>query len=153
MYFKGYDANSHSVTGVHFMVLTDGDKSKDKTPAFEVSLYLMSVGKSSLEDLIIIKTYQLDGIFHMGSHEFKNETIALAGISIPPGNYRLGIWVNSNEAFTENTNDNATLFNGSMNITGTSASSPSSDKKKELEKKKTEEEEWSIWEEDDNIEE
>lgn len=116
MYFKGYDANSHSVTGVHFMVLTDGDKSKDKTPAFEVSLYLMPVGKSSLEDLIIIKTYQLNGTFHMGSHEFKNETIALTGISIPPGNYRLGIWVNSNEAFTENTNDNATLFNGSMNI-------------------------------------
>jgi len=125
MYFKGYDANQHAITGLHFLVLSDGDNSRDKTPAFEVSIYLMPVGKSSIDDLIIVKRYQLAGIFHMGSHEFKNETISLVGIDIPPGDYRLGIWVNSGASFQEDQNDNATLFNNSFKITGSAPSNTS----------------------------
>jgi hypothetical protein len=117
MYFKAYDANQHAITGLHFLVLSDGNNSKDKTPAFEVTIYLMPVGKSSIDDLIVVKKYQLAGIFHMGSHEFKNETISLVGIDIPPGDYRLGIWVNSGASFEEDQSDNATLFNNSFKIT------------------------------------
>lgn len=117
MYFKSYDAKQHAITGLHFLVLSDGDNSKDKTPAFEVTIYLMPVGKSSIDDMIVVKKYELAGIYHMGSHEFKNETISLAGITIPPGEYRLGIWVNSGASFEEDQSDNATLFNNSFAIT------------------------------------
>lgn len=127
MYFKGYDAAQHAVTGLHFLVLSDGDNSRDKTPAFEVTIYLMPVGKSSIDDLIIVKRYQLAGIFHMGSHEFKNETISLVGIDIPPGDYRVGIWVNSSSSFEEDQSDNATLFNNSIKITNTGASNNNTD--------------------------
>ena len=132
MYFKAYDAKSNSIIGLNFLVLSDGNNSKDKTPAFEVTLYLMPLGKTSAEDITVIKVYQLDGIFHMGSHEFKNETISLDGITIAPGTYRLGVWVNSNAAFTEDTNDNATLFQGNIAISA-AASTP-----KKVEEKKTE---------------
>ncbi len=141
MYYKGYDAASNSIKGLYFMVLSDGNNSKDVTPAFEVSLYLMPEGKTSAEDITIIKVYQLDGIYHMGSHEFKNETISLDGIDVKPGNYRLGIWVNSNKAFSESEEDNATLFRGTIRLTG--SSSKPAEKKKEVEKKK--ESEWEEW--------
>ena len=150
MYFKGYDATTHAITGIHFMVLSDGDNSKDKTPEFEVSLYLMPEGKSSREDLIIIKTYKLDGIFHMGSHEFKNETAKLEGFQIQPGAYRLGIWVNSNRAFQEDTNDNATLFNGTLQITATSPSVNTVEKK--IENKASSDDDWDNWDDDDDDE-
>jgi hypothetical protein len=146
MYFKSYDAKTNSITGLNFLVLSDGNNSKDKTPAFEVTLYLMPVGKTSAEDIIIVKVFKLDGIFHMGSHEFKNETISLEGIAIPAGAYRLGVWVNSNAAFTEDTSDNATLFNGSINISSTKTSLPKSEEKKKEPEQKSEE-----WEEDDTL--
>lgn len=142
MYFKGFDANQNAITGLHFLVLSDGDNSRDKTPAFEVSIYLMPEGKSSREDLIIIKKYQLDGIYHMGSHEFKNETISLAGINVPPGNYRLGIWVNSNGAFEEDKNDNATLFNNTIRITAATGNNESPANETPA---NTEEEGWGNW--------
>jgi hypothetical protein len=125
MYFKAYDAQQHAITGLHFLVLSDGNNSKDKTPEFEVTIYLMPVGKSSIDDLIVVKKYQLAGIYHMGSHEFKNETISLVGIDIPPGDYRLGIWVNSGASFEEDQSDNATLFNNAFKITSSGPSNNS----------------------------
>jgi hypothetical protein len=119
MYFEKYDESTSTIKGLHFLVLSDGDNSRDVTPAFEVSLYLMPEGKSSKEDIIIVKTYQLDGIYHMGSHEFKNETISLSGVDVQPGVYRLGIWVNSNNAFQEDANDNATLFKKTIRLSKT----------------------------------
>lgn len=144
MYYKVYDASSNSITGLYFMVLSDGNNSRDKTPAFEVTLYLMPEGKTSREDITIIKVYELAGIYHMGSHEFKNETISLEGFDIKPGPYRLGIWVNSNEAFSEDTSDNATLFRGTMQISASTNGKPALQKKEE--KKKKEEEQWEEWE-------
>lgn len=149
MYYKGYDATKNTIDGIHFMVLADGNNSKDKTPAFEVSLYLMPEGKTSREDLIVIKTYNLDGIFHMGSHEFKNESISLAGINVSPGAYRLGIWVNSNAAFTEETSDNATLFRGTLQIT---ASNTASQEKKSEPQKTPAQNEWNSWGEEEEDE-
>jgi len=150
MYFKGYDASSQSITGLHFLVLSDGDNSKDKTPAFEVTLYLMPEGKSSIEDLIVVKKYSLDGIFHMGSHEYKNEVVNLSGIDIALGRYRLGIWVNSSASFEEDTNDNATLFNNTIVVSTNPASAEPQTKTEKQENKKSSEEEWNTWEEDDD---
>ncbi len=49
--------------------------------------------------------------------EYKNEKVNLNETSgIKPGNYRFGIWVNSNEAFTEDRNDNAKLFKTPIRI-------------------------------------
>jgi hypothetical protein len=98
MYFDRYDESSFTLKGLHFMILSDGDNSRDKTPAFEVAIYLLPEGSTSREDVIIIHSYKLDGIFHMGKHEFKNESISLKGVNVTPGNYRVGIWTNSNRA-------------------------------------------------------
>ena len=48
----------------------------------------------------------------MGSMEFKNETIDLGSqMDWEVGRtYRIGLWVNSNEAFEENRENNAYLF-------------------------------------------
>lgn len=142
MYFEKYDEATSTVKGIYFLVLSDGDNSRDVTPAFDVSLYLMPEGKSSREDLIMVKTYNLDGIYHMGSHEFKNENISLAGIDVQPGVYRLGIWVNSNNSFNEDTSDNAMLFKKSIRISKT----PS----KAIEKKT--DDGWGDWGTDDKKE-
>lgn len=118
MYFNSFDQQTNEIKGLHFYVLSDGEMSGDRTPAFEVTIYLMPEGKSSREDLIVAKVYQLDGIFHMGKHEFENETVDLKNVKdLKPGRYRVGIWVNSNRAFEENTNDNATLFRDAIEIT------------------------------------
>ena len=137
MYFEKFDAKSNEIKGLNFLVLSDGNNSKDKTPAFDVTLYLMPVGKTSAEDIIIVKVYPLEGIYHMGSHEFKNEIVSLSDFTITPGAYRLGVWVNSNAAFVEDSNDNATLFNGTINIT--SIQNKATENKKEVEKPQGEE--------------
>ncbi|MGY6562647.1 MAG: hypothetical protein ACXITV_11125 [Luteibaculaceae bacterium] len=110
MYFTNYDDSKAEISGLHFLVLSDGNNSQHVTPGFEVSIYLLPVGSTAREDVIIAHTYNLKGIYHFGKHEYKNETISLAGKDIRPGNYRVGIWVNSNQAFEENTSDNTTLF-------------------------------------------
>ncbi len=111
MYFEKFNQSTNTIEGLYFMILSDGDNSQHVTPAFEVSLYLLPEGSTSREDLIFVKTYSLPGIYHFGSNEFKNEKVDLNETSgIQPGNYRFGIWVNSNEAFDENRDDNATLF-------------------------------------------
>lgn len=147
MYFKGYDAAQHAITGLHFLVLSDGDNSRDKTPAFEVTIYLMPVGKSSIDEMIVVKKYELAGIYHMGSHEFKNETISLAGITIPLGEYRLGIWVNSGASFEEDQSDNATLFNNSFNITSSGPDSENTPNNTETPANNNEG--WGTWSEEE----
>jgi hypothetical protein len=116
MYYEKYDPATSTISGIYFMVLCDGDNSLDVTPAFEVSLYLIPQGSSNASDVVIIKTYQLDGIYHMGSREFKNESVNIANAGIKAGIYRLGLWVNSNNAFTEDGSDNAVLFQGPITI-------------------------------------
>jgi hypothetical protein len=140
MYFEKYDASRGEISGITFLILSDGDNSRDVTPAFEVSLYLIPEGSTSREDVIIIKTYKLDGLYHMGSREFKNEKLLLAGKNISPGSYRLGIWVNSNNAFTENTNDNATLFRGTIQVNKINTATPSKEAPKPVKK----DDEWGI---------
>lgn len=139
MYFEHFDAETNVISGLYFMVLSDGNNSEHITPSFDVSLYLLPEGSSSADDLIIVKKYPLDGIYHFGSHEFKNETVNLdetAGIA--PGNYRLGVWVNSGSDFAEDENDNATLFRQTITISQATSGASSTSKSP------------SLWDDDDD---
>ena len=148
MYFDTYDDAKGLIKGMYFLILSDGDNSAHVTPSFETSIYLLPEGSSSREDLIILKVYQHDGIYHMGSHEFKNETISLAGKDIQPGNYRLGIWVNSSRSFEEDTNDNAVLFKKPIRINTSPKNIASTETKPQ---QKTDD--WDIWDEEEEEEE
>jgi len=116
MYYSKYDPASGIISGINFLILSDGNNSKDYTPPFEVSLYLIPQGSSEASDTIVVKTYQLKGIYHMGSHDFKDESVCIAGKEkLIAGKYRLGVCVNSNNAFEEKSQDNAMLFEKEIN--------------------------------------
>lgn len=146
MYYEKFDPVTNVVSGVHFLVLSDGDNSQHVTPAFEVTIYLLPEGSTSADDVIIAKVYNLDGLYHMGSREFANEKVDLNSISgLQPGNYRMGVWVNSSKSFQEDTNDNAALFRGTIVFKGKSASSKQSEQKEEKKASEIEEEEDEDW--------
>ena len=110
MYFEKYDGASNTVKGLYFMVLSDGNNSKDRTPEFTVKLYLYQEG----QDPIFIKTFEEEGIYHMGSKEYKLNVPIPS--DVPKGTYRLGVYVNADKSFTENDANNATLFKGEIVI-------------------------------------
>jgi hypothetical protein len=112
MYFKGYDASTNTIKGFYFLVLSDGNNSKDKTPAFNVKLYLYQEGK----DPIFIKTFDEPGIWHMGSKEYKGIDVDLTEFEVPPGTYRVGVFVNADKSFEEKESDNAMLFQDPITI-------------------------------------
>lgn len=152
MYYEKYDARTGTVSGIYFLVLSDGNNSQDVTPAFEVSLYLLPVGSTSAEDAIIGRVYELPGLYHMGSREYKGETLDLNSIEgLKEGNYRLGIWVNSNKAFEENPNDNAMLFKGELSFKPAVQAVKTTEEKKEqtpveekVDQEKTTDENWEV---------
>ncbi len=148
MYYENYNPATNMVEGIYFLVLSDGENSQDRTPAFEVAIYLLPEGSTSREDVIIAKSYKLDGIYHMGSHEFKAEKLNLNDVSgLMPGNYRMGLWVNHTESFSENTDDNAAMFQGALSFKGyTTNVTPTTEPKKE-------ENSWGEWEEEEEEEE
>lgn len=120
-YFESYDAATQTIKGIHFLVLSDGDNSSDRTPEFTVKLYLYQQDKEP----IFIKTYTLDnGIAHLSRRDFKNENVSLKGLNIEPGIWRLGIYVNADKSFEEDMNDNAMLFRDPINIKKSSTNEP-----------------------------
>jgi hypothetical protein len=139
MYFKGYDAKTATIKGVNFMVLCDGNNSKDKTPPFTVKLYLFQQGK----DPIFVKTFEEPGIFHMGSKTYKDVDVSLAGMDIPLGTWRFGVFVNADKTINENSSDNAMLFSDPITI-GSSTKNVTNPfmKKTAPEKKKSEDDFW-----------
>ncbi len=141
MYFESFDQENNLIKNIYCMILSDGENSEFVTPAFEVSLYLLPDGSNDPNDLIIVKKYNIDGIYHFGSYDLKDNLIDLNTVeNLKPGDYRLGIWVNSNTAFEENTDDNAMLFKGMINIT--KIKSPDKD----------EDEDWDDWDDDEDEE-
>jgi hypothetical protein len=121
MYFTEFNSATNQIKGLYCLLLSDGDNSEFVTPAFEITLYLLPEGSTSEEDLIVVKKYNIKGIYHFGSMELKEKIIDLNEIEgLQPGNYRLGIWVNSDKAFEENGDDNAMLFKGTLNYKGVS---------------------------------
>lgn len=111
MYFKGYDAASRTIKGMHFEVLSDGDNSKWVTPAFTVKLYLYQQGKEP----IFFKTFDEEGIYHMGKKEY-NLDASLADVEAPAGTYRVGVFVNADKTVKENDADNAMLFRDAITL-------------------------------------
>ncbi len=105
MYFKGYDAASRTIKGIHFEVLSDGENSKWVTPAFTVKLYLYQEGKEP----IFFKTFEEEGIYQMGKKEYDLD-VSLAEITASPGTYRVGVFVNADKTVKEKPDDNAMLF-------------------------------------------
>ena len=150
MYFEGYDANTKTIKGVHFMVLTDGNNSLDRTPPFVVKIYLYQEGK----DPIFIKTYEFEnGMKHMSAKEFKNDAISLEGQNIEPGIYRLGLYTNAESSFQEEMSDNAMLFRDPINIKASSTNKPGgiyNMEKKSPVKPKSDEEDGDEVDEDDH---
>jgi hypothetical protein len=120
-YFEGYDAGSQTIKGIHFLVLSDGDNSLDRTPEFTVKLYLYQEGKEP----IFIKTYTLEnGIAHLSRRDFKNENVSIKSLNVEPGIYRLGVYINADKSFEEDMNDNAMLFRDPINIKKSSSNEP-----------------------------
>jgi hypothetical protein len=112
MYFDSFDAKTNTLKGVYFMVLSDGENSEYITPEFTVKLYLFQNGK----DPIFIKTFEEKGIYHFGKKEYNNLDIQINTEGIDPGTYRVGIYVNADNSFKENKDDNAILFKQSITI-------------------------------------
>ena len=149
MYFKGYDAKTATIQGVNFMVLCDGNNSKDKTPPFTVKLYLFQQGK----DPIFVKTFEEPGIFHMGSKTYEDIDVHLAGMDIPLGNWRFGVFVNADKTINENSSDNAMLFSDPITIdTSTKNVTNPFMKKTPPAKKKSEDDLWGSDEKDNKEE-
>lgn len=149
-YFEGYDAATQTIKGIHFLVLSDGDNSLDRTPEFTVKLYLYQPEK----DPIFIKTYTLEnGIAHLSRRDFANENVSIKELDIAPGMYRLGLYINADKSFEEDMNDNAMLFKDPINIKKSSTNEPggiyqmSKPKKKTPPKKDDEDEDDDIDEE------
>ena len=147
-YFEAYDAATQTIKGIHFLVLSDGDNSLDRTPEFTVKLYLYQKDK----DPIFIKTYILEnGIAHMSRQDFENQNISIKDLNIEPGIYRLGLYINADKSFEEDMNDNAMLFKDPINIKKSSQNEAGGiyqmHKKKTPSKKDDDDEE----EEEDNI--
>lgn len=151
MYFEKYSDQNKVISGIHFMVLSDGDNSRDITPAFTVKLYLIPEGKTSREDVIVIKSFRLDGLYHMGSREFKNESVDLHSIpDLKTGNYRLGLWVNADNDFEEDTSDNAYLFRNTIRFTAPDKTSqPTSTQKPNTQKPTEDDDDNDDWDDDD----
>jgi len=112
MWFNGYDTSKQLIKGVNFLVLSDGENSKDITPAFTVKLYLYQKDAEP----IYIKTFELEGLYHMGSKEYKDVNVSLKSLEIPDGVYRLGVHINADQSFKEDASDNAMLFKGDVVI-------------------------------------
>lgn len=145
MYFQGYDAATNTIKGFYFLVLSDGNNSKDKTPAFTVKIYLYQEGKEP----IFIKTFEEPGIWHMGSKEYKGIDIDLSEFEIPAGTYRVGVFVNADKSFAENEADNAMLFRDPITIGKTSKNNMERPFKKDVPEKKKKEEEATEEEKED----
>jgi hypothetical protein len=112
MWFESFDTKTKLIKNINFLVLSDGDNSQDVTPAFVVKLYLYQKDKEP----IYIKTFELEGLYHMGSKEYKNINVSLKSLEIPEGTYRLGVHVNADISFKESESDNATLLKGNIVI-------------------------------------
>jgi hypothetical protein len=126
MYFESFDAKTNTIKGIYFMVLSDGDNSEFITPEFTVKLYLYQSGK----DPIYIKTFEEKGINHFGKKEYDKLNIKINTEGIEPGTYRIGIHVNADDSFKENTSDNAILFKQGI-IIGLASETTSSETEKE----------------------
>jgi hypothetical protein len=79
----------------------------------------------------------------MGSKTYKDVDVSLAGMDIPLGTFRFGVFVNADKTINENPADNAMLFSDPITI-GSSTKNVTNPfmKKTAPEKKKSEDDFW-----------
>ena len=120
MYFDKYDDATKVISGINFMVLADGSNSTDKTDPFKIKLYLLVPGGDTP---IFIKTYATQGINHMGSLEYRDESVDLSTVpGLTTGKYRLGVYADAdNEIKGPDQGNRAMLFKGEIDFTATNA--------------------------------
>lgn len=118
MYFKGYDAPTRTLRGMHFEVYADGENSRWVTPAFTVKLYLYQEGKAP----IFFRTFEEEGIYQMGKKVYDLD-VSLADLDAAPGTYRVGVLVNADQTVKEKASDNAMLFRDAITLGKSSANS------------------------------
>lgn len=122
MYWDSYNDNTKIVSNLNFSVYADGSNSDYVTPPFTIKVYLWDGSNPTF-----VHTYNDQGIHHFGGRDYQNQTIDLSNLSLPAGSYRLGVFVDADDAISGSTDDpadNAYLAEGEINYTpgGSSAS-------------------------------
>jgi hypothetical protein len=124
--YTGYSGTT--VSGIYFEVLSDGTNSNNVISDFEVSLYLLpcnSSGTATSSTPVIIKVYSITGMQQLHSIDYTSQSVDLNQVSgLTNGNYRLGVWVNSNTGVPQppdNGSDNASLI--TLNSNGNASQS------------------------------
>lgn len=117
-WWDSYDAKTMTIKNVNVMVGADGDNSKDKTGPLKVKLYLYNKEYyDANKEVFYVKTWSIESLWHMGTHEWKNQNIKISGFGIPPGTWRLGVYADAdNEIKEANENDNTGLMEGEIII-------------------------------------
>lgn len=122
LYWDSYNDNTKTVSNLNFSVYADGSNSDYVTPPFTIKVYLWDGSNPTF-----VHTYNDPGIHHFGGRDYQNQTIDLSDLSLPAGSYRLGVFVDADDAIpgsTDDPADNAYLAEGEINYTpgGSSAS-------------------------------
>ena len=82
--------------------MADGKTSTVLCPTFETQVFLLPANETTLDKKIVIKTYLINQLTHLGMLDFSNQVIFLPDSDIlKPGEYKVGILVNANQAFSD----------------------------------------------------
>lgn len=115
LYWDSYDDNTKMVSGLNFSVYADGTNSDYVTPPFTIKVYIWDGSNPTF-----VQTYNDPGIHHFGGRDYTNETIDLTSLGLPAGSYRLGVFVDADDAIsdaTDDPSDNAYLAPNNINYT------------------------------------
>lgn len=125
--YSNYNTGTKQISGIFFEILSDGNNSNNLLDDFQTSLYLLTCdasGNATGSTPIIIKTYNISGMYQLHSIDYSNESVDLSQVSgLNDGMYRMGVWVNSDTGIPQppdDPNDNAALLRSSA---GTAAGS------------------------------
>ncbi|MDZ4757531.1 MAG: T9SS type A sorting domain-containing protein [Bacteroidota bacterium] len=115
LYFDSYDDNTKTVKNLNFTALCDGSNSAEITEAFTIKVYIWDGSNPTF-----VKTYNNDGLYHFGAKEYANQDIDLSGLQLAAGTYRLGVFVDADNAIPnppDDPTDNAYLTQGNIVFT------------------------------------
>ena len=115
LYWDSYDDNTKIVSDLNFSVYADGTNSDYVTPAFTIKVYLWDGSNPTF-----VQTINDQGIHHFGGRDYQHLNIDLSGLGLPAGSYRLGVYVDADDAIPsppDDENDNAYLAPGNINYT------------------------------------
>jgi len=120
LYWDSYNNNTKIVDNLNFSVYADGTNSSYVTPAFTIKVYIWDGSNPTF-----VHTFNDPGIYHFGGRDYIDEDIDLTDLGLPAGSYRLGVYVDADDAIpssVDDENDNAYLAPNNINYTpGSSA--------------------------------